>query len=124
MENELKHPKLPLRIDNEQILGPDGVVGYVDYGEQYIYVCFFRNKLVVAEHNTFDSITTRQVEHIIRDKYYYAFKILCQGGVTAVIEYLHDDIALIGATLGYLATGERLWHDSAEIPTWPGMRTQ
>ena len=122
MENELKHPTLPLTIVNEQILGPDGVVGYVDYGTEYVYVCFYKNKLVVAEHNTFDSIATRYVTELIRTKYYYAFKILCNGGVTAVLACLVDDIALVGITSGYLASGERIWRDAAEVTTWPGMR--
>lgn len=122
MENE--HPTLPLKIVNEQILGPDGVVGYVDYGRQYIYVCFFANKLIVTEYNTFDSIVARYVARIIKNKYYYAFKILCGGGATAVVSCLVDDVALVGVASGYLANGERIWTDAADIRTWPGMRIE
>lgn len=121
MENELIHPTLPLKIQEGQIVGPNGIVGHIDYGEQYIYVCFFKNKLVVAERNSFDSITTRYATEIIKNKYYYAFKILCHGGVTAVAICLLDDIALVGVTSGYLANGERLWHDAADVK-WPGMK--
>jgi hypothetical protein len=122
MENKYKHPSLPLSIVDEQILGPDGVVGYVNCGDQYVYVCYFRNYLVVAESNSFDSITTRLVTSKIKEKYTYAFKILCRGGVTVVVDWIGDDIALIGITSGYLINGDRLWRGAADIPTWPGTK--
>jgi hypothetical protein len=122
MDNELTHPTLPLMIVNQQILGPDGVIGHVDYGEQYVYVCFFRNKLVVAEHNTFDSIVTRCVSERIREKYYYAFKILCGGQATAVIRCTSKDLVLVGVIAGYLVDGTRIWKPAKDITTWPGIK--
>lgn len=116
-----RHPVFPLAIVDEHIVGPTGIVGYVDYGEQYVYVCFYDNKLVVAEHNTFDSIATRCAENIIRNKYYYAFKILCAGGATAVTKCLPKDIMLIGIISGYLENGTRVWYDASET-TWAGVK--
>ena len=121
MENEPHHPALPLTIINDRIVGPNGTVGYVDCGEQYIYICFYEGKLVVAEHNSLNSIITRYARKIIRKKYYYAFKILCHGGVTAVAKVTPDDIELVGVMSGYLASGERLWHDAIDVE-WPGAR--
>jgi len=122
MEIEYSHPILPLIISEGRILGPDGVVGYVDYGKDYIYVCIYDGKLVVAEYNTFDSILSRTVEKKIRESYYYAFKILCAGGVTAVVKWVSGDVVLVGAMYGYLENGERIWKDAAEISSWPGLK--
>lgn len=122
MENKCIHPSLPLTIDGDRVLGPDGVVGYVNCGEEYLYVFFFNDKMVVSERSSFDSIMTRLVNDKIREKYHYAFKIICRGGVTAVVDWISEDVALIGITSGYLKNGVRLWRDASDIPTWPGLR--
>jgi hypothetical protein len=122
MGNELIHPSLPLSIVDKQILGPDGVIGYVDHNEKYLYVCFFNNKLIVAEQNSFDSELITKTYDLIKQKYYYAFKIICGDGVTAVISWHNEDIVLIGVMLGYLLDGKKLWRDATDIKTWPGQK--
>ena len=111
-----------LEIVDGKIQSPDGVVGYTDYGHNYVYVCFHQNKLVVAEYNNLNSVLTRLVAERIMDCYYYAFKIICDRGVTAVIKWIDNDVYLIGVTSGYYANGERIWTSAADIKTWPGLK--
>lgn len=117
-----KHPTLPLVITDGRILGPNnGIVGYLNYGEEYLYVCLYENKLIVAEHDRFDSRLIELVSSRIDEKYYYAFKILCIGGVTAVVKW-ESDVVLVGLTSGYLASGERIWTKATDIKSWPGLK--
>jgi hypothetical protein len=111
-----------LAIADGKILGPSGIVGWVDYGPDYIYVCFYHNKMIVAEHNNLDSVLTRLVRVRIMDLYFYAFRILCTGGVTAVLKWSEDNVVLVGITSGYYENGERIWTPASEIKSWPGER--
>jgi hypothetical protein len=111
-----------LKISGGKILSPGGVVGWIDYGHNYVYVCFYQNKMVVAEYNNLDSVLTRLVTDKITQEYYYAFKIICAGGVTAIIKWVEDDVILVGITSGYYETGERIWTPAEDIKTWPGLR--
>ncbi len=118
----LKHPDLPLVLKSNMIVGPEGVVGYTDYRPEYIYVCFYNQRLIVTENHSFDSELTKLVADKINDCYYYAFKIVCAGGATAVIKWVDNDIALVGVTLGYYANGKRIWTSAADITDWPGAK--
>lgn len=111
-----------LEIVKGRIQSQDGVVGYADYGDDFVYVCFYQGKLVVAEYNSFNSVLTRLVRQKIMDNYYYAFKILCSRGITAVIKWVEDDIVLIGGHAGYYANGARIWTKAADIKAWPGLK--
>jgi hypothetical protein len=114
---------LKLRIDSGRLLSPEGeTIAWIDYGRNYIYVCFYRNKMVLAEYNTLDSVLIRLTRAKIKLKYYYAFRILCAGGVTAVIKWIEDDIALVGITSGYYENGERIWTPAKNLRTWPGKK--
>lgn len=118
-----KHDLFKLKIDSGKILSPDmEVVGWVDYGRNYIYVCFYRNKMIVAEYNNLDSVLTRLVDNKIRQQHYYAFRILCTGGVTAVIKLAEGDVVLVGLTSGYYENGKRIWTPANNISDWPGLK--
>lgn len=119
-----KYDHAQLAIADGKVLGPEGVVGWVDYGQDYIYVCFYHTRMVVAEYNNLDSVLIRLVRAHIMDWYFYAFKILCAGGVTAVIKWSGDDVVLVGITSGYYENGERIWTPASEIKSWPGQREQ
>lgn len=122
MEHGLTHPQLPLVLKENTILSPEGVVGYVDYKPEYIYVCFYGSRLIVTENKSFDSTLTKLVETKINDCYYYAFKIVCAGGATAIVKWINNDIILVGVTLGYYANGKRIWTNASDITDWPGAK--
>lgn len=124
MGHELKHPQLPLVLKENTILSPEGIVGYVDYQPEYIYVCFYGQRLIVTENNSFDSTLTKLVTAKINDYYYYAFKIVCCGGATAIVKWVNNDIILVGVTLGYYANGKRIWTNASDITDWPGVREE
>lgn len=110
-----------LHIADGRILSPEGITGYVDYGRDYLYVCFYQGKIIVAEYDSLNSLLTHLVKARILEQYYYVFKILCTDGVTAVIRW-SGDIVLVGITSGYYETGERIWMAASEIQAWPGKR--
>lgn len=109
-----------LTINDGIIKSSTGVVGYADYGKNYVYICFYNGKLVVAEFNNLDSVLCRLVHEKVMDSYYYAFKIICENA-TAVVKWVNDDVVLIGLMAGYYANGERIWTPSENI-NWPGLK--
>jgi hypothetical protein len=119
---EQTHPTLPLILKDGVIEDSNGrAVGYASYSDRYLYVFLYNDKLVVTEGDCFDSDLAQLVAGRINEKYDYAFRILCSGGVTAVVEWLLGDVVLLGATSGYLSNGDRIWINAEDITTWPGL---
>jgi hypothetical protein len=112
---EIGHSTLPLRIKDDRIVGPKGIIGHLNYGDEYLYVCLFENKLIVSERDKFNSRLTELVSSKIDESYYYAFKILCNGGLTAIVKW-DDDVILVGVTSGHH------WTSAADIKAWPGKK--
>jgi hypothetical protein len=116
------HPTLPLILKDGVVEDSAGnAVGYASYSDRYLYVFLYDDKLVVTEGDCFDSELAERVANRINERYDYAFRILCGGGVTAVVEWLLGDVVLLGVTSGYLSNGDRIWTNAEDIPTWPGL---
>src|ERR1044072_9721114 len=102
------HPQLPLYISNEEIFDDLGnLVGHLNCGDQYLYVVSYSSYLVVCEVDTFESELIDEVQAQIEDLYYYVFRILCSGGVTAVVAW-DGDVDLVGRQAGRDSTGGKI----------------
>lgn len=119
-----RHPTLPLTLINDAIIDDGGnVIGHLNCGHHYLYVCFYTGKLVVAEHDTFVSPRIELVFNEISDEFFYAFKIICLGQTTAIVDW-SGSVELIGVTSGLLSNGQSLWTPATDIAFWPGVASK